>query len=343
MMKRFSTDIAWPIINLAKEKFKITLVKDNMADRGPLRTIPNNLYQKDMYKWNFTSSMDPKVKASLKTKEFPVSSPEYGVDTFYNFNKYMKDERGDWLKDCGWVKDDGSPVDLIYHFNKQGFRHDGSVSDIESEAGGVIYIGDSTVLGVGVNIEDTFTYKAHYQCEHTKNLRYINMGSHGYGIDQYYRILKYYIERVKPDVVVLTHPWIFSRSEGFCEKEQKWKVISINRLLRVFTENYNKLQRAGDDIYNLQTEFNEAMFHSSVCYLRFYRNLDAIKWLCHKNDVKFVCVEEEEDNAKTALVSKFINKVDHKDIARDLSHPGKKTHLHNSKVLAKVLDYCLQK
>ena len=102
MMKRFSTDIAWPIINLAKEKFKITLVKDNMADRGPLRTIPNNLYQKDMYKWNYTSSMDPKVKASLKTKEFPVSSPEYGVDTFYNFNKYMKDERGDWLKDCGW-------------------------------------------------------------------------------------------------------------------------------------------------------------------------------------------------------------------------------------------------
>ena len=97
------------------------------------------------------------------------------------------------LKKYGWVNSDGTPVPINYHINKESFRHDGTHSEYID--GGIMYVGDSDVFGVGNSLQNTFTYKAHYMSK-LADMSYYNFGIPSRGIETYYRTIKKYITKL---------------------------------------------------------------------------------------------------------------------------------------------------
>lgn len=158
------------------------------------------------------------------------------------------------------------------------------------------------------------------------------MGSPGYGVDCYYRLLKRFIGELKPDVVVMSYPWQNTRTEMFNVRKNIWEVQTVTKAGRDIVENTNKSAAPVE------------WFHTAQSYIRWYKNLDAMKWLCHSNGAKFYAVEEDVegiDDDLQAMNNEFVHHVDANDLGRDLVHYGRKTHKHNGEVLTKVLNHLL--
>ena len=83
-------------------------------------------------------------------------------------------------------------------------------------------------------------------------------------------------------------------------------------------------------------------FHTVMGYTRWYKNLDAIKWLCHNNEVELLAVEEDvDDSYRDSIVSNFDTEFRIEDMSRELSHQGSKAHAHNANVLRDLMEYAL--
>ena len=196
-------------------------------------------------------------------------------------------ENQDWMEQNGWTKES-----VYYNTNKQGFRDFSIETDVTSETGGAIYLGCSCTFGTGVNLEQTFSWLAHQQ--YLSHMRYLNFGMPGAGLDTYYRVLKSYFDIVKPELVVVSHPWAVSRSEKFDTQSSKWESLNVR-----------------------STSIDPAeYFCNEASVLRFHKNLDAIQWMCHKAGCKFILF----DVLSTDNQNKFV------DYARDMEHPGPKQH-----------------
>ena len=328
---QYSHDVDWSLIKSLRN-IGVRLLKDNSLERGPLKAIKQSRGQLDRYRfWQTTSHHWRMQNNLLKDVKLPHTLYEYPTDTIHNFEKHANHRIGSKnLKNNGWLVND-QMVEISYHINKQGFRHDGTQPDYLTEQGGVIYIGDSHTMGVGVPIEQSWTYIAHNQCEYTKGLRYLNMGCPGFGIDSFYRLLKYYIEILKPNLVVMSYPWQSTRTELFDPDTNAWESVTINK------ESRSKLK--GEDN-------NLKLFHTGSCYARWYKSLDAIKWLCYTYGSELYAIEEdmsEIDASLQNISNKFIHQVDDDDWARDLVHYGRRTHLHNGNVLDQALTYIFEK
>ena len=324
---RYNHDVDWAVITALK-KIGVRLIRDNSIERGPLKSISNRRIEADdVFKFNQTTSHQKNMKDALKSKKLPAETDEYPTDTLRHWKKHSEKEKYlNMLKENGWVMPDGTIFPINYKINKQGFRHDGANVDYLSEEGGVIYIGDSHTMGVGMPLEETWTYQAHYDNQHTKDLRYINMGCPGYGIDSYYRLLKRYIKFLKPQLVVLSYPWHATRTEAWSPKLETWEVLSLNKMARTRLEK--------DDVMVME------YFHTASAYLRWYKNVDAIKWLCHSNGSELYAVEDDqEDQLLADLSDKFVHRAHNEDYARDLVHSGRATHKHNALCLNDVFDY----
>tara|TARA_B100000700_G_scaffold330199_1_gene455200 strand:+ start:4177 stop:5178 length:1002 start_codon:yes stop_codon:yes gene_type:complete len=328
LLERFRTDFDWDIVKELKDIGQ-SFIRDNTYEKGPLTILPGNRYKNKDFAYDYTPPMHTNAAASLNDQEFPCHSKEYATDIERNWKKNMRSKKKKWLKQSGWINPDGTMKENDYYFCKQGFRHDGSTPDYLEDTGGVIYIGDSNVLGMGIMLEDSFTYKAHYSCSKTKDKRYLNMGMHGHGIDAYYRILKYYIEEIQPDIIVMSHPWQGARTEYFSDAIGHWYSITANKLIRE----------------QLKMDKEDALvqyFHTVMGYTRWYKNLDAIKWLCHSNNVDLLAVEEDvDDSYRDSIVARFDNKFRVEDMSRELSHQGPKAHARNANVLRDLMEYVL--
>ena len=313
---RYGNDVDWDIIKSLK-KLGLGLVRDNSIMRGPLKTISSRRYEADdIFKFNQTTAHQKNMKDALGNRYFPVDSKQFPTDTIEHWGKNMAREAGrKRLIDNGWLRADGTRVEIDYFFNKQGLRHDGTVIDImDGHEGGVIYLGDSHTMGVGLAIEDTWTYIAHHECEKTKDLR-----------------LKRYIRFLKPNLVVMSYPWQNTRTEMFNARENIWEVQTVTKSGR---------QHLNDGKANVAPV---EWFHTAQSYIRWYKNLEAMKWLCHEQGAKLYAVEEEHEMDETLqeITNKLVHQIDDNDLARDLVHYGRKTHRHNGEVLAKVLDHIL--
>ena len=236
---------------------------------------------------------------------FPTDSEE-------RYNEHLKHKRNKrLLQENGWIN-----KQIDYHITVQGFRHDGTQPDYTAQKGGVLWLGDSNTFGTGVPIEETMPYMTHYMNSITRGYRYINFGLPGFGIDTYYRVLRYYIEQVKPNYVIMTNPWISTRTEVYNEPFQRWDVVTVQQ----------------DDPYwenRLQHLFND-----TACMIRWTKCLDAIKWLCHSNNAIFLCPED----SKSEQVKGFRHMGIQGDFARDLMHPGIKNNQYNAEVMNRVID-----
>jgi len=238
------------------------------------------------------------------------------------------------LEEFGWIN-----TEINYHFNNNGFRYDGrqGSSDFLSEQGGVLYLGCSTTFGVGVNIEDTWSWKLHHRNEKTKKLRYMNFGLPGHGVETYYRILKSYIGIVKPDMVVVTYPWASSRAEIFNPNLGEWINIwmstKFGHLPVLMTDQQEKDPEKMDYLTRL------ALWSAEVSMIRYLKHHDAIRWMCHENDTKLVWMTMAE---LATLISALRKKPDWVvDRARDLMHQGRNSHEMLSIEIEEKVDACL--
>jgi len=106
----------------------------------------------------------------------------------YNYN--VKNRYND-LKSNGWLD---SKKSIEYKFNKWGFR-----SDNFDSTGGVLFLGCSHVVGVGLAVSDTFSYIVGKQV----NLPIYNLGITGGSNCAAFRVADYWIPKLKPKFVFM--------------------------------------------------------------------------------------------------------------------------------------------
>lgn len=338
---KFNHDVDWDIVTRLKE-IGMSLITDNSLERGPLKAIPSDTsstFNKilDQYKWYQTTSHAPNMKFAFRNQELPCETEEYPTDTPRHWKRNMQHPVGrKQLEDLKWNTPEGEYLYIPYKINKQGYRHDGNVEDFLETTGGIMYVGDSHTMGIGMPFEETWTYLAHHNNPFAKQHRYLNMGCPGYGIDSYYRMLKYYVPKVKPKLVVISYPWQSTRTEMYHPGYNKWEVQTLNKFGRRF------LGLAADP-HNDEKPPVE-LFHTGQCYVRWYKNVDAIKWLCYSNDCEVFFIEEDQGERKlNKIKNKFTHRVEEQDLARDLVHSGRKTHTHNGEVLDQALSFILER
>jgi|TARA_R110002073_G_scaffold1678_7_gene11813 hypothetical protein len=255
---------------------------------------------------------------------FPCDTEEMWED---NKKSKLKD-----LKKSGWMNDDGSPIEIKYHINKHGFRYDGHTDKIEP--GGILYIGDSNVFGIANHYDYNYTLQAHKQSS-LKDKPYYNWGMGGRNIETYYRILKMHIEEYKPYGVFVDFPWASSRCDTLNSHDEFHGLI-LGWLIE---------QGVSEKIP--QREFEQRvhkLFALPAVVLRWHKNMDAIKYLCYKNNAKCWIYDDPElwgdpDNSIMRNLTRCTGHWDEYRFARDLVHTNETWHDLRGAALAEILDY----
>ena len=147
---------------------------------------------------------------------------------------------------------------IKYTFNSHGFRCDEFTSDDS-----IMFLGCSHTLGVGLPIEDTWAY----QVAKNLNLKNVNLGQGGSSSDTAYRLASYYIEQLKPKIVVIRPPDP-ARFEMF--------------------DCYNKPTLHSPQYQESVTDYKDWFSCEHNHILNEEKNLLAIEYLCTRFNTKFV-------------------------------------------------------
>jgi len=113
-----------------------------------------------------------------------------------------------------FVWDNNTEVELSYCFNKQGFRSNIEFIDVTHPC--VVYLGDSTTFGMGVEYEQTWAFQ-HHKAHHPE-LEYINLGAAGGSIETTHRLLTYWSDHLDIKHAYILHPNI-NRQEFISSNE----------------------------------------------------------------------------------------------------------------------------
>lgn len=289
-------------------------IENTFSDRaGPIET---NLYkQLEGFQYQYSKH---KSRRNVIKKFMGV-----GSDSKKSFlDKLQNKHQRQTLLKHGWIDDNDQPIHFYYYYNKYGFRVQSEKEmTADPKTGGVLYIGDSHVFGVGGRYEENFTYLAHHNSKNFSDLPYHNLGMPGRGIECYYRVLKYYIPIYKPICVFLDFPHNDSRVEYYDGKQFQTQI-------------------AGQSFRS-----DEFHFMEQPVALRWFKNIDAIKYVCSQSNTQLLCPSDEDilKYVNRSLIDKYIN---HKrnmlspswKTARDLQHAGKKWHTIASENLKEILN-----
>lgn len=171
-----------------------------------------------------------------------------------------------------------------YNFNSYGFRCNEFVAQ-----NNIVFLGCSLTLGIGINLENTFSQTI----ANKLNLNNCNLALGGGSNDAMFRIAYHWLPRLKPDVVVCFAP-TKERSEIFMNNRHESLMATMPRNNSWYM---NYLKEDKNFLINYQ------------------KNKMAIEYLCEKINSKllFLHVEDWEFDYR-------------KDLARDLLHPGVKSH-----------------
>jgi hypothetical protein len=175
---------------------------------------------------------------------------------------------------------------ITYKFNSHGFRAD----EFDSTEPGVMFLGCSHTLGVGLPCESTW---AHMVSSSLK-LKNYNLGVGGSSNDTAFRLAHYWIEQLKPKLVVFFSP-DKSRFELHIDDDQLYN-ISVWPIGFPMTDMFARNWLSNDT-------------NSNMNYLK---NTLAVKQLCSEYGIKYVQEQVQ-----------LVNGIDQ---ARDLLHFGEKTH-----------------
>lgn len=210
------------------------------------------------------------------------------MDTQELFNTHVKSKK-DLLLEHGWMD-----RKFTYQFNQHGFRAD-EFSDEE----GIIFLGCSHTIGIGLPYEYTWPYLV------SKMLRKqcYNLAIGGGSNDLAFRMAYNYIPKLKPKLVIF--------------------LITYNSRLEVLGKGREVLQFFGpksspftNDKFYETWLMNEGNLNANLA-----KNLLAIENICSANNVKLITIDQ--------------NKMPTLDMARDLAHRGIKSNFEFAKIVLK--------
>lgn len=200
----------------------------------------------------------------------------YGSDSQENFLNNKKNNY-DVLKSLGWLD-----KEIIYKINSHGFRSDEFTSDPS-----IIFLGCSFTVGIGVNLENSWTNLVSTRL----NLKSSNLGVGGGSCDTAFRMCFNYIDIIKPKIVVVMPPSPY-RYEIFLND------VSDPKMIGPWTEK--------SEHYKIWSATEQNVKYQKL------KNILAIEKLCCDRSIKFYNTENNT-NINNILSDKH---------GRDLCHPG---------------------
>lgn len=242
----------------------------------------------------FTSSLQEKRLIANKEccegvfYSSPLPLQWHGTDTKELFKKNL-DENKDKVRNYL-----SNPIS--YKINEYGFRTEFNFDDEDS----IITLGCSHTFGIGNRENEIWPF----YLSTNLNLKLYNLGVPGGAMSSCFRVLSFWIHKIKPKIVVLLEPHP-ARREFFNNGE----IVGILPNNKKFP----KLREFYDD---------EEDMHNSIIV----RN--AIENLCIKHNSKFVSFESGFESVPDRGII---------DRGRDLQHFGPKTHLAMSRRMQMVI------
>jgi hypothetical protein len=213
--------------------------------------------------------------------------------------------------------------DITYTRNSEGFRSDPFVPSDNS----IVYLGCSNTEGVGLPLEETWTYQLTLKIrEKTKlDIPYWNLGIGGGGIDSMVRAYYHYCNILNPKIVIALFPEP-NRYE-LKNKSSLWETITIeeksnNPLLLDYQFNLHHSEREFVLLDQLLERHKPLFFWDTWA-----------RHILHKIDVKNLTNIDDMLSCYTSLLQR------NHDFARDGMHPGKNVNKNYADLLfAKIGD-----
>lgn len=204
----------------------------------------------------------------------------YGSDSQENFLNNKKNNNN-LLKSLGWLDQE-----VTYEINSLGFRSD----DFTSEPS-VMFLGCSFTVGIGVNLENTWTNLVSTGL----NLKSSNLGVGGGSCDTAFRLCFDYIDIIKPKLVIIMPPSPY-RYEIFLQDNKD------PTLLGPWAKR--------SDHYRTWSAIEHNVKYQKL------KNILAIEKLCIDRSINFYNTDNNTN----------INKISSDKHGRDLCHPGINWH-----------------
>lgn len=218
------------------------------------------------------------------------------TDTQKQYDKNFKDKNKKiHLKNNGWLDNT-----FKYRINSQGFRG----ADF-TEQPGIVFLGCSYTVGIGVPEENTFAAIVAKELK----LQCLNLGRSAGSNDTCFRIGSYWIPKLKPKAVVLISPEI-----------SRFEIISNNNTV---------------ELTPIKKIYKEWFFQELNQELSLQKNILALRYISESVGAKF-CL----GNHIETFVSDddLLNHSMLHDYGRDLAHPGLGQHQIAAKNILKELN-----
>jgi hypothetical protein len=196
------------------------------------------------------------------------------------------------LEEYGWTRDNVS-----YTFNKEGFRADEFTDGVGDS---VLFLGCSHTVGIGVDLESSWTYKV----ASSLGLRHYNLGIGAGSSDTCFRLAHHWIPRLRPKYVMMMTP-VDMRIEMLLEKH----LVNLTPNLSSYMEKHY--------VDLLEGFYNGWLSHPANAELNRLKNVMGVRTIC--NGIGVPLVEMPAEEALNALDWKT-------QLGRDLMHPGREWH-----------------
>lgn len=207
------------------------------------------------------------------------------------FENIAKNRQG--LIDNGWLPN----KEIKYTFNSHGFR----CGEFSESSQSILFLGCSYTIGIGLNLENTFSYIV----SNKLNLNLVNLGIGGSSQNTAFRLGSYWIPKIKPKIVV-------NLSSGL----DRLELITPNRGFDLIPNHCPKDFKFFYEWVWLSDDTNS--------YMNALKNKLALEYICKQHNIKFVYNN----------IHKTLNTI---DLARDLMHAGVRSHLNFSdKILTMI-------
>lgn len=220
-----------------------------------------------------------------------------GNDSEERYRRNLK-TRYDEMKTHGWLD---SETAVTYSFNQWGFR-----SKEFDSTGGIMFLGCSHVVGVGLAETDTFS---HIVSERL-GLELYRMGIGAGSNDSSFRVADYWIPKLKPKCVVM--------------------IQTYSTRVEMLTDTRTQNITANDsDQYSNSVYYKKFIYSAYNTDLLKKKNRYGIEHLCNIHNSKFVWLDAEQEPFKLA---------EQCDFARDLAHIGKKGNQYLANVITDMVE-----
>lgn len=213
------------------------------------------------------------------------------MDTQELFNKNVNLQR-DLLIENRWIS-----RKIAYRFNQEGFR-----SDEFSDEEGIIFLGCSHTVGIGLPYEHTWPYMV------SKNLgkKCYNLAIGGGSNDLAFRMAYNYIPKLKSSLVVF--------------------LVTQSSRLEILNKSDHPFQFFGPGSSPFKNDkfYETWLMNETNLNANLLKNVLAIENICGKNNTRLILLDESE--------------MPRLDLARDLAHRGTRSNIEFAKIVLKKIE-----